>query len=99
MPKPTTSAVSMEGAMISSSTRIEDRAKSIALAGSMVIPFLLVARPGRASRWPKLNRHVHDGLIGLHDLVAHRHHGIQSDFSGVHRLHHVHQIGLAFDLL
>src|SRR6476469_4730932 len=63
MPKPTTRAVSMEGAMISNRIRIELRAKSIAEAGSMCL-----------SSENLLNRHVHDGLIGSDDLVAHSHH-------------------------
>jgi hypothetical protein len=37
MPKPTTKAVSIEGAMISSSTKMELRAKSMAEAGSMFL--------------------------------------------------------------
>src|SRR6201995_1677178 len=84
MPRPTTSAVIMEGAMISSSTRMAERAKSMVEAGSI---FSLV-----------LNRHVHDGLVGLHDLVAHGHHGIQGQFGVVHLLHHIDQVGLALHL-
>src|SRR5471030_2965978 len=84
IPRPTTRAVTMEGAMISSSTRMALRAKSMVEAGSISI---------------SVNRHVHDGLVGGHDLVADGHHRIQGDFGGVHRLDHIHQISLALHLL
>src|SRR3569832_106 len=82
MPRPTTRAVSMAGVMTSSRTRIEERAKSMESAGVMC----------------SSDRHVHDGLVGLHDLVADGHDGIERDFRLVHGTDDVDDVGLAGDL-
>src|SRR5579862_4464065 len=86
MARPTTSAVSMAGAMISKRTRMAERAKSIVSAGVM------------ASFSKKSDRHVHDLLVGGDHLVAHRHHRIESEFGGIHRIDHIDDIGLAGNL-
>src|ERR1035438_5823247 len=83
MAKPTTSAVTMEGAMISSRVRMAVRAKSSVSTGVMC---------------SYSNRHGHDGLIGGDDLVAHRNHSIESQLRRIHRIDHIDDIGLAGDL-
>src|SRR6185437_1523229 len=82
MPRPTTSAVIIAGAMTSSSTRMEERAKSME-SDAVMVPS---------------DRHVHDGLVGGDDLVAHRHDGIERDFGLVHCVDDVDDVGLAGDL-
>src|SRR6201996_86997 len=85
MPIPTMSAMIMAGAAISRSTQMLSRAKSMESAGVMC---------SLGS-----DRHLHDGLVGLDDLVADGDDGIQRDFRLVHGVDDIDDVALARDLL
>src|ERR1700759_987868 len=70
MPIPTMRAMIMAGAAISRSTQMLSRAKSMESAGVMC---------SLGS-----DRHLHDGLVSLDDLVANGDNGIQRDLRLVH---------------
>src|SRR5215469_13169616 len=95
-PRPTTSAASMAGAEISSSTQMASRAKSMVSAADIDVSFVV----GEAFEFSRRShRHLHDRLIGPDHLVADGHDSIERELGGIDRVDDVDNVGLAGHLL
>src|SRR5258708_33470627 len=87
MATPTTRPISISGLATRTSVTSESRATSRTSGPVMTTS----SRSSCASS----NRHRHDALVGLDDLVAYRHHGLDRDLGLGNRGDHVDHVGLA----
>src|ERR1700686_4479452 len=85
MTTPTTRPISISGLDTRTSVTSASRATS-RTSGPVMTLF---------SPRPPSDRHRHDALIGLDDLVAYRHHGLDRDLGLGNRGDHIHHVGLA----